>query len=141
MPSFPGHAEAVNTVEIPRILEVQAVGKSAKRSQLPAVLQFRPTSASRCAIAPVSFSDQPRKQLILEENPKYFLNARHRGTAPRLLVHPAARHNVSALLAMYPLDDIRRLGSSTEHPARSSKPLGQARSFQHAFARPRRWAT
>jgi hypothetical protein len=92
MPSFPGHAEAVNTVEIPRILEVQAVGKSAKRSQLPAVLQFRPTSASRCAIAPVSFSDQPRKQLILEENPKYFLNARHRGTAPGLLVHPAARH-------------------------------------------------
>src|ERR1700733_4178963 len=76
-------------VEIPRIIEVQAVGKSAKRSQLPAVLLFWPTSASRCAIAPVSISDQPRKQLILEENPKYFLNARHRGTAPELLVHPS----------------------------------------------------
>jgi hypothetical protein len=124
-------------VEIPRIIEVQAVGKSAKRSQLPAVLLFRPTSASRCAIAPVSFSDQPRKQLILEENPKYFLNARHRGTAPGLLVHPSCTpQNVSALLAMYPLGDIRRLGSSTEHPARSSK----ARSFQHAFTRPQRWA-
>ena len=91
MPSFPGHAEAVNTVEIPRILEVQAVERSAKRSQLPAVLQFRPTSASRCAIVPVSFSDQPRKQLILEENPKYFLNARHRGTTPAVACHKMYR--------------------------------------------------
>ena len=92
MPSFPGHAEADWLWRSPASLRSKR-WESLPRAQLPAVLLFRPTSGPQYAIAPVSFSDhgQPRKQLILEENPKYFLNARHRGTAPAVACHKMCR--------------------------------------------------